>query len=189
MSKKFIKLNQKIIQKLFNLNNSFHEKIMLAVKYIKNCSRYGGKLIILGNGGSSAIASHAAADFSKNAGIRAICFSDASLITCLSNDYSFNEWMKKALELYSDNEDLVILISSSGNSQNIINAGKYCKKKKLKVITLSGMHINNKLKKLNKNDINFWVNSFAYNHIELIHLYILLLMVDVIIGKTIYKIK
>ena len=51
------------------------------------------------------------------------------------------------------------------------------------------MHINNKLKKLNKNDINFWVNSFAYNHIELIHLYILLLMVDVIIGKTIYKIK
>ena len=190
MSKKLVKLNQEIILKLFDLSENNHDQILLAAKCIKKCFRIGGKVIIFGNGGSSAIASHVAVDLSKNARIRAVCFSDSSLITCLSNDYNFNDWMAKALEIHCDNKkDLVILVSSSGNSDNIINAGKYCKRNHVQLITLTGMSKKNKLKSLNKKNINFWVNSFAYNHIELTHLYILLTMVDVIIGKIVYKIQ
>ena len=88
------------------------------------------KIIFIGNGGSAAIASHISIDLSKNAKIRSINFNEADLITCLSNDYGHENWMEAALNIYCDKRDLVVLISSSGRSLNIINAAKWCKKKK-----------------------------------------------------------
>ncbi len=144
----------------------------------------GGKTIILGNGGSAAIASHVAVDFSKNAKTRMINFNEADLITCLSNDYGYEEWMAKAIEIYADKNDAVILISSSGMSPNVVKAAKFSKEISLPVITFTGFDEQNSLKK--EGDINFWVNSRAYNIVEMIHHIWLLGICDAIIGKAEY---
>ena len=123
------------------------------------------KLIFLGNGGSAAIASHISVDLSKNAKIRSVNFNEADLITCFSNDYGHENWMKSALDIYCDKGDLVVLISSSGKSSNILNAAKWCKKNKIKIITFSGNDSSNPLKKINNKGINFWVDSKVYNYI------------------------
>jgi D-sedoheptulose 7-phosphate isomerase len=145
------------------------------------------KIIFIGNGGSSAIASHISVDLSKNAKIRSINFNEADLITCLSNDYGHQYWMKSALNIYCDKGDLVVLISSSGRSSNILNAAKWCKKNKITFVTFSGNKKNNPLKKTNNNGINFWINSKAYNYIEAMHLFLLMSITDYAIGKSIYK--
>ena len=143
--------------------------------------------MIFGNGGSAAISSHVSVDLTKNAKVRSICFNEADLITCFSNDYGYENWMSKALDFYAIKGDLVIIISSSGDSKNVLNAGKWCIKNKVKLITLTGNKDNNSLKKINKKGLNIWVNSISYNIIELSHLSILLMLVDQLIGKTEYK--
>ena len=88
---------------------------------------------------------------------------------------------ERGFKHYFDQGDLVILISSSGSSQNILNAAKWCKQNDINLITFSGMKKNNLLKQTNKNGINFWVNSKSYNHIEMIHHIWLLYLVDMVI--------
>ena len=95
--------------------------------------------------------------------------------------------MAESLRLYCDKQDLVVLISSSGQSKNILNAARWCKRNKIKIVTFSGNKKNNSLNILNKNGIIFWVNSKAYNYIECAHLLILMSITDSIIGKKIYK--
>lgn len=155
----------------FNKKDIF--EIIKILKKIKNSRK---KIILVGNGGSAAIASHVSVDFTKMCKIRAINFNEADLLTCFANDYGYENWVKKCIEFYADKGDLVILISSSGESQNMINAAKLTKKKKLKLATFTGFKSNNRLSKYG--DINFWVNSKIYNHIENIHLYWLLMLTD-----------
>jgi len=153
-----------------------------AAKMIKEMQSRKGKIIFAGNGGSAAMASHVAVDFTKNASIRAINFNEADLITCFANDYGYENWVKQAIEFYADPEDLVFLISSSGNSMNMVNAANYCNESNINVITLSGFSDNNKLRKLGKT--NFWVNSQEYNIVEMTHHIILLLLVDGFINEN-----
>ena len=127
----------------------------------------GGKIIVIGNGGSAAIASHASIDFTKAAKIRSINFNESSLITCLSNDYGYEHWAEKAIEFYADKNDLVILISSSGQSKNIINAALKTKGMNISLATLSGFSLDNELRTLG--DINLWVDSSKYNIVETVH--------------------
>ncbi len=145
---------------------------------IKNKNK---KIIIIGNGGSAAIASHVSVDLTKNSKVRSINFNEADLITCFANDFGHHNWMKEALKHYHDKEDLVVLISSSGKSKNILNAAKWCKQNSVNFITFSGMEKNNQLIQINKKGINFWVNSKSYNHIEMIHHIWLLYLVDMMI--------
>ena len=146
----------------------------------------GGKTIIMGNGGSAAIASHVAVDFSKNAKIRMVNYNEADLITCLSNDYGFENWVAKAVEFYGDEGDLLILISSSGNSMNMINAAKSAKKLKFSdVVTFSGFSKENPLK--SSGNLNLWIDSKAYNFVENIHQIWLLSLVDLVIGNKEYS--
>jgi len=98
--------------------------LVLCANTIIETSNTAGKVIIFGNGGSAAIASHASIDFTKAAGIRAINFNESSLITCFSNDYGYERWVEKALAFYADKNDLAIFISSSGESKNMINGSK-----------------------------------------------------------------
>lgn len=140
--------------------------------------RSNSKIIILGNGGSSAIASHAAIDFSKSAQIRAITFNDPSLITCLANDYGHSNWMKEALKLYACKDDLVILISSSGRSKNMLEAARYTSSQKLPLVTFTGMDLDNDLKEINSSGLNIHVPSYSYNFIENVHQCLLLSIVD-----------
>jgi len=104
-------------------------------------------IIIVGNGGSAAISSHLAVDFTKAAKIRCVNFNEGSLLTCFSNDYGYENWVSNAINFYSKKGDLVILISSSGKSKNILNGAKQAKKMKCSLITFSGFDKNNPLKK------------------------------------------
>ena len=104
---------------------------------IKAVSKAGNKLIIAGNGGSAAIASHVAVDFTKAAGIRAVNFNEADLLTCFTNDYGYERVFEKVVEFYGDASDLLILISSSGSSQNVLNAAKRAIELEMDVITFS----------------------------------------------------
>ena len=144
----------------------------------------GGRVIFIGNGGSAGIASHLAIDLSKNAGLPALCFNDASLITCLANDYGFEEWMSHAVRLNARPEDCLVAISSSGRSKNIINAVAKAREIGLAVITLSGMSFDNPLRVLG--DINYFADSRSYNIVETAHQFWMMSVIDLIIGKAEY---
>ena len=180
MTKFYKKFFDTIKQQLENSELDQLNNISEKLKKIKK----GNKAIIIGNGGSSALASHVSVDLTKNAKVRAINFNESDLLTCFSNDYGYEKVFEKALDFYADKGDVVIFISSSGKSKNLINDAKFAKKKKLFLITLTGFSKNNPLSKLGS--INLWVNSKAYNIIETTHQIYLLSVVDKIIGKTEY---
>ena len=137
------------------------------------------KIIVVGNGGSAAMASHVAVDFTKAAGIRAINFNEADLITCFANDYGYKRWVEKALEAYADPGDLAILISSSGNSPNMLNGAEKAKAMGLSVVTVSGFSADNPIRKLG--DLNLWVDSSEYNIVEMTHHVWLVAIIDYLI--------
>ena len=152
-----------------SINTENNRKLLSISKIFKIANLKKKKIIFfLGNGGSAAMASHVSVDLTKNANIRAINFNEADLITCLSNDHGYENWMKSALELYCDKGDIVVLISTSGASKNILKAAKWCVEKKQKLISFTGKKKNNKLKLINKRGINLWVNSNSYNHVEMV---------------------
>ena len=157
-------------------NEKYFEKLIEVKNILKKGNSNGKKIMIFGNGGSAAIASHFSVDMTKNGGVRCINFNESDLLTCFANDYGYENWVKQALKFYSDSGDLVILISASGNSKNIINAAKYIKKNKNKLITFTGFNGKNKLSKYG--NINFVVNSESFNFIENTHQYWLLSLVD-----------
>jgi len=145
----------------------------------------GRKVIIAGNGGSAAMASHVSVDFTKQGGIRTVNFNESDLITCFANDYGFENWVEKAVEFYGDNGDLIILISSSGKSKNMINAAITAKRMGILVVTFTGFSSDNSLKK--EGVLNFWIDSKAYNVVENTHQIWLLMVCDLIIGKAEYS--
>jgi len=161
------------------IDENINKKILELAKKIKKINK--NKVIILGNGGSAAMASHVSVDLTKTSGIRSINFNESDLLTCFSNDFGYEKWCAKALEYYSDDKDIVILISSSGNSNNIVNAAKFCIKKNIFFTTFTGFNGKNKLSKLG--NINFSVNSKNYNHIEMTHHIWLLAIVDILINE------
>ena len=127
--------------------------------------------------------SHNASPFTKAARIQAINFNEAALLTCLSNDYGYENWVEKALEFYANPGDLVILISSSGKSLNIINGAEKAKNMKISLVTLSGFSKDNPLRKLG--DLNLWINSSEYNIVEMTHHIWLVAIIDYLIAKKI----
>ena len=167
------------LSELNKLINDFNHKDFLKIaKILKKIKKDKKKVILVGNGGSAAMASHVSVDLTKMCKIRAINFNEADLLTCFSNDYGYENWVQKALSFYADKGDLLICISSSGESKNIINGAKFAKKIGCKVITLTGFHKKNKVKKIGH--INLWLNSKNYNLIEMTHHTWLLSIVDFI---------
>lgn len=150
---------------LFNSVN--YKKLMETQTMWRHCQQRGGKVIFLGNGGSAAMASHCAVDLTKIGGIRAVCFNEADLITCFSNDYGYDQWMRKAIEFYADSKDVIVLISSSGNSDNILIAARTAAQMQIPIVTFSGFDARNLLRNLGK--INLWVDSKTYNIVEMVH--------------------
>jgi D-sedoheptulose 7-phosphate isomerase len=140
------------------------------------------KVIVAGNGGSSAIASHVSVDLTKCAGVRSVSFNEADLITCFGNDFGYENWLARALELYGDPGDMAVLISSSGKSPNIVNAARAAKAHGMRVVTLSGFDADNPLRALG--DHNLWVNSRGYNIVETVHQTWLLACIDRIISQA-----
>jgi D-sedoheptulose 7-phosphate isomerase len=127
----------------------------------------GGKLMFIGNGGSASIASHMAIDFSKNGHVRALAFNDPMVLTCLGNDLGYENVFAFQLEQHSCPEDLLIAISSSGRSPNILNAVAAARQRGSSVVTMSGFDEANPLRSLG--DLNFYVPAAEYGYVELTH--------------------
>ena len=161
------------------LKSIFSAQLEKASAMVLEAHQSGKKIIIVGNGGSAAMASHVAVDLTKAAGIRAINFNEADLITCFANDYGYKRWVEKALEAYADPGDLAILISSSGNSPNMLNGAEKAKAMDLSLVTVSGFSADNPIRKLG--DLNLWVDSTAYNIVEMTHHVWLLAIIDYLI--------
>ena len=155
------------LKKYFNnlkdlLNNDKYLEDLVAVKdVLKATHAEGKKTMIFGNGGSAAIASHFSVDLTKNARVRCTNYNESDLLTCFSNDYGYENWVLKAVDYYADKGDMLILISSSGMSPNILNSIKNKKNLFSSIITFSGFSKNNKLRKIG--NLNFHVN-----HIDII---------------------
>ena len=185
--KKFLEKYFSDVSKLSkNLSEKYNNDIIKIANLFKKISKNKNKVIFLGNGGSASICSHVSVDLTKNSKIRSINFNEPDLITCFSNDFGHENWMKEALNSYYDKGDLVLMISVSGNSPNLVNAAKFCKKNKIKLISITGSSFYNNLNKINNNGINIWINSKSYNQVEIGFNIILLSIVDLIIGKKIY---
>ena len=167
---------------IYNLLSSVSsEYIEKSVELIKKTKNNSGKVYVVGNGGSSSIASHVSVDLAKAAKIPSATFNNSNLITCFVNDYGYENWVTEAIKAYISKKDSIILISSSGVSKNIVNAAKFCNENNIDLITLSGFNSNNPLSKLGK--INFHINSTEYNYIEMSHHIILLAIVDIFVKK------
>lgn len=155
-------------------SKTIDEQILESVKLIKSHKR----IFFIGNGGSNSISSHLMEDFAKVLKYESFSFTDASLITCFSNDYGYEYAMVEWLKVYYKKDDLLVAISSSGNSSNINNAVDYANTVNKNVITLSGFKSDNKL--INKGKINFYLNSTSYGIVECYHQTILHTILDII---------
>ncbi len=182
--KKFLKDYFKSLSNFLN-KEEYLDKLINLKKVLLETHKKGKKTLIFGNGGSAAIASHFSVDLTKNARVRCTNYNESDLLTCFSNDFGYEKWVEKTIEYYGDEGDNVILISVSGTSKNMVNAANFVKRKKFNsLITFTGNKKDNDLNNLG--DINFWVDSSAYNIIENVHQALLLSLVDLIIGKSEY---
>jgi D-sedoheptulose 7-phosphate isomerase len=127
----------------------------------------GRKLMFIGNGGSASIAGHMATDFMKNGRVRATAFNDPMFLTCLGNDLGYEHVFEFQIDGHGEANDLLIAVSSSGKSPNILNGVAAARRKKAKVVTLSGFGPANPLREMG--DLNFYVPSGEYGVVELLH--------------------
>jgi D-sedoheptulose 7-phosphate isomerase len=148
----------------------------------------GGKIISCGNGGSHCDAMHFAEELTgrfrdDRKALPAICISDASHLTCVGNDYGFEYVFSRYIEALGQKGDVLLAISTSGNSKNILNAAEAAKKKGMNVIALTGNE-GGQLGKLA--DVEIRVPHTGYSdriqevHIKVIHILILLIEKGVI---------
>lgn len=149
---------------------------------MRRVARGTGKVMFVGNGGSAGIAGHLAIDFAKNGGVRAVTFNDASSLTCLGNDLGYDQVFAKQIEMQAFAGDVLVAISSSGGSKNILNAASAAANLKCEVITLSGFSPDNDLRRLG--DVNFFVNSAVYGFVETGHQAVLHAILDTAMGWT-----
>jgi D-sedoheptulose 7-phosphate isomerase len=134
------------------------------------------RIFFVGNGGSNAICSHMMEDYAKIARFKTQTFSDPALITCFANDYGFENAMYEWIRLNGDSKSLLVAISSSGESLNILGAAKAAQECEMGVITLSGFKRDNKLKI--QGHINFHIDIENYGIVECFHQVILHVLLD-----------
>jgi D-sedoheptulose 7-phosphate isomerase len=142
----------------------------------------GNKIIFVGNGGSAGIASHLAIDFSKNGGMRSLAFNDAAALTCLGNDLGYENVFAAQLDFHARPGDLLIAISSSGMSANILRAVTSARARDCGVVTLSGFSEANALRLLG--DVNFYIRSDLYGFVEVAHMAVCHAILDLDLGRT-----
>jgi D-sedoheptulose 7-phosphate isomerase len=146
----------------------FGAGMLRAIDLIVSETGAGRKVMFIGNGASAAISSHQSVDYWKTGGMRAVAFNDAALLTCISNDFGYPHVFEKPIEMFADPGDVLVAISSSGRSENILRGARKAREKSCHVITMSGFDLANPLRQLG--DLNFYVPSKSYGHVEVSHL-------------------
>jgi len=146
---------------------SLDEGTSKAVEMILSVESDSGKVMLIGNGGSAAIASHMQCDLCNAVGVRAMVFYETPLLTALSNDHGYRRVFEPPVELWADAGDLIVAISSSGQSENILRAVQAAAAQGCQIITLSGFSADNPLRRMGL--LNFYIPSQAYGYVELVH--------------------
>ncbi|HSY76878.1 MAG TPA: SIS domain-containing protein [Bacteroidia bacterium] len=155
-------------------------EIKSAIEKAMELLRTHNRIFFLGNGGSNSICSHYMEDYMKMMSKRTFSFTDAAMITCFANDYGWEKAMEEWIKFQFMPGDLLVAISSSGESKNILNAVKTAKALGGKVITFSGFNKDNSLGKAG--DVNIVTPTRSYGIVENLHSSILHLMLDQLQG-------
>ena len=140
----------------------------------------GNKIMFVGNGGSASICSHMAIDYSKNGGIRTTVFNDGAALTCISNDLGYDRVFAEQVLSHAHPGDILVAISSSGRSPNILNAVAAGRERDCVVYTFSGFDADNPLRGLG--DLNLHISSHEYGFVEIGHLAVLHAVLDFEMG-------
>lgn len=140
----------------------------------------GNKLMFIGNGGSMGIATHMATDFSKNGKMRATALGDGAVLTCLGNDLGYENVFAKQIEWHGRAGDVLIAISSSGKSPNILNAVAVARAAGVEIVSFSGFTEENPLRQAG--DLNFYVRSMEYGFVEVAHQALIHAILDLDMG-------
>lgn len=156
--------------------HSISSGIEKAVKLALLKRAQGHRVFFIGNGGSAGIASHMAADWFKAGRFKAACFNDPAMLTCLGNDLGYEHVFDEPIYGHGRQGDLLVAISSSGRSLNILNAVAAAKKADMTAMTLSGFRADNPLRQTGQ--INFYVPSDKYGLVEVAHHAILHAILD-----------
>lgn len=163
------------------MNLSYEAGIQKLVECFLEHKRNGAQVYFIGNGGSSAIASHMTADFMKNGGMRTYSLYDNAVTTCMGNDYGYAYVFSRPLAFLGQKNDLLVAVSSSGNSPNIVNAVRTAEAKHMDIVTLTGFKEDNMIKNLGY--INIYVPCEKYGIVESIHNLMLQQVVDMIMER------
>lgn len=141
------------------------------VAILKDLRQRGGYLYFVGNGGSAGVASHAVTDFVNVGKLRATTLHESALLTCMSNDYGYEAAFARIISTVASPKDVLIAISSSGQSRNIRNAVTAMQELGGTAITLSGFKSDNPLRSLG--GVNIWLDSADYGMVEIGHQFVL----------------
>src|SRR6185295_7878274 len=137
------------------------------IELIVSLKHQGGKALLIGNGGSAAIVSHMHNDLCKAIGVRAIVFNEAPLLTALANDEGYHEVFRRPIDLWADPHDVLIAVSSGGESENMVKAATLAREKGCRVVTFTGFKPANRLRQIG--DLNIYVPASAYGYVEMAH--------------------
>jgi D-sedoheptulose 7-phosphate isomerase len=143
------------------------EAVAEAIARIRRSCDEGGKIAFIGNGGSASIASHFAIDFWHAGGMRSVCFNEAAQLTCLANDHGFETVFARPVSMFLDRGDILVAISSSGQSMNILNATEEARRLGCEIISFSGFQPDNPLR--SQGALNFFVPAAHYGFVESLH--------------------
>ncbi|MCP4373356.1 MAG: SIS domain-containing protein [Deltaproteobacteria bacterium] len=152
-----------------------------AVNAILDIYNSDKKTMVIGNGGSAAIASHMQNDLCKAVGVKSLVFNDQPLLTALANDNRYGSVFEYPINMWAQQNDLLIGISSSGESENILRGARTAKERGCRLITFSGFHMDNQLRKLG--DINFYTPSSECGYVEVVHSALTHMITDMVINR------
>lgn len=173
-------------QKLI-FDEKIYGKLAEFAETLKVMRASGARLIFAGNGASSSISSHAALDFTKQGKLEALTFTDPALVSAYSNDFGFENALAEMFNSYRKDGDLIVLVSTSGNSANVVNLALRAKQLGHTVVSFTGKSASNELKQ--NSDVAFWVDSHAYNIVENTHMIWLGYLIDSLVGKEVYAVS
>ena len=173
----YSKANTDASEDLLSINHSIDYVVSyLLENYIK-----GKKIMAVGNGGSAAIAMHTLADYANAGGLKTVDFYGPALLTCMSNDYGYENVFAGPIRLLAEPDDMLFAISSSGKSPNIVKACDVANSRLCRVITFSGFNANNPLRRAGY--VNFYVPSTHYGFVELVHQALLHCILDLFVKE------
>jgi D-sedoheptulose 7-phosphate isomerase len=146
---------------------SLDEGTEKAVQMVLGAKAASRKIMLTGNGGSAAVVSHVQNDLCKRVGVQALVFTEQPLLTALANDNGYESVYEEPLKLWSEPGDLLVTVSSSGKSENILRGVSAAHERGCQIITLSGFNPENPLRQMG--DLNFFVDSDFYGYVETAH--------------------